>query len=676
MHDFTIFSKAIYSQFNEMSKSRLFVVDVSSDQLWDYYLNSFPEGTNQIYKTNREYDCSCCRGFIRNIGAVVTLNNNTIQSVWDGGINVPFPYDVVSTQMRNLVKSSPIKTLFLTSQRHVGTESNIQQLDNGSTVKWNHFHCEVPLQFISSDIGSRRSTEESTARVVQRGFEEITRYAIDTVLDLVQNNSIYRGHQYLKQLRDFSDAHMTYNALTSQLDKNHFVWRHNTQSLAIRNTSIGQLLINLSEGMDVEQAVRSYETMVAPANYRRTSAPITQGMVAKAEETLQKLNLLSALNRRHAVAEDVAIADVIFANRSTASVMRSALGDLLSNEVQKSSKTVKAGARHSHVSMEHFLTQVLPNSTRLEVLFDNKLTGNLMSVTAPVDPSSGRLFPWDNSFAWSYNGDLTDSIKERVKKAGGNVQGVCRVSLSWSNYDDLDLHVIEPNGAHIYYADKSPRGALGRLDVDMNAGGPTTRSPVENVTWDDDISPGVHRVLINNFHKRESIDVGFTVEVEFNGNIQTFSYDKALRNRDTIRAFAFHFGNNGLQIRDVGVGIQYGHRPLNYWGMNTGSFQEVSMLCLSPNFWSGQHFGNKHWFFILEGANNPEPTRGIYNEFLRQELRQHRKVFEVLADKTKCPPVERQLSGLGFSSTIPNELMVRVDGTRTYIVQFGGTTNV
>lgn len=48
------------------------------------------------------------------------------------------------------------------------------------------------------------------------------------------------------------------------------------------------------------------------------------------------------------------------------------------------------------------------------------------------------------------------------------------------------------------------------------------------------------------------------------------------------------------------------------------------------------------------------------------------KVFEVLADKMKTPYQEHQLSGLGFSSTMRNSVIVKVDGTfsRTLKVNF------
>jgi len=65
---------------------------------------------------------------------------------------------------------------------------------------------------------------------------------------------------------------------------------------------------------------------------------------------------------------------------------------------------------------------------------------------------------------------------------------------------------------------------------------------------------------------------------------------------------------------------------------------------------------------MLEGAKNDESPRSIFNEFLRQDLNEHRKVFEMVGGALKVQDSDEQLSGLGFSSTIRNAAYVKVKG--------------
>jgi hypothetical protein len=198
------------------------------------------------------------------------------------------------------------------------------------------------------------------------------------------------------------------------------------------------------------------------------------------------------------------------------------------------------------------------------------------------------------------------------------------------------------------------------LDVDMNAGGGHTREAVENVVWTSTPPDGAYRVVVNNFAQRETSNPGFVIEVESDGRPSHYSYNKIVRTGQDVVVVTLHVKSGRVERVEVGdPGITASNISQEKWGLKTEQYVKVTAVMLSPNYWGDNAVGNKHTFFVLEGAKNDEATRGFYNEFLHPRLESHRKVFEVIADKTKCQPTEGQLSGLGFSSTKKDTFIVR-----------------
>lgn len=170
---------------------------------------------------------------------------------------------------------------------------------------------------------------------------------------------------------------------------------------------------------------------------------------------------------------------------------------------------------------------------------------------------------------------------------------------------------------------------------------------------------------------RESVDTGFTLEIEYNGEVRQFVYDKPVKHKENVMVAEITYSKSkGIQIRELIPSTS--NSSIGIWNIDTNKFHKVTVMMLSPNYWDEQGIGNKHYFFMLDDCKNPEPVRGFFNEYLNSELTPHRKVFEVLADKMKTPYQEHQLSGLGFSSTMRNSVIVKVDGTfsRTLKVNF------
>jgi len=655
--EFSDFSQLVNEQFKNMAMHDLYVVDVNKDDLWNTYLDAFPEGTNEIYKERREHDCNCCSQFVKRIGNVVAIIDGKVESVWHLHRDAGYPYNEVANVLDTLVSQANIRSVFLHDESKVGQKTSIQVTEDQEVINWNHFWCTVPQRFVVSDIATKRSRIDSAAGVFKRGLDELPLDALDIVADLINDNAIYRGEEFKAQVDAFRTHKSNYLACKSdEQNKSLYVWSNIKDSVAkFKNTVIGTLVSDISDGVDLEQAVAKYEAKVAPQNYKRSSAIITKAMVTKAMETIDNLGIRDALERRHATISDVSVNDILYVNRDVQPLMRDALADDLMAETKPKGKK-RDPQNVTEVSIADFIEKTIVGAGEIKLQVENNQVGNFMSIIAPTEPATDfQLFKWVNNFSWSYNGNMTDSIKERVKNAGGKIDARLRISLSWDNVDDLDLHVHEPDGTHIYFGNQ-----CGKLDVDMNAGGQRVRGAVENVAIND-IKNGVYRVVVNNYSKRENTDVGFTIEVECHNQVWSYTYDKAVPNGRNIEVVDLCFRGDELALVTKDDKITVGSAPVEVWGLNTQEFIKVNTIMLSPNHWHDQQVGNKHWFFLLEGCKNPEPARGIYNEFLNSQLNEHRKVFEVLADKTKCAVSDDQLSGVGFSSTKSTTFTAMVD---------------
>ena len=237
--------------------------------------------------------------------------------------------------------------------------------------------------------------------------------------------------------------------------------------------------------------------------------------------------------------------------------------------------------------------------------------------------------------------------------------------MAWSNTDDLDLRLIEPNGGIVYYGNKGLKSNSGAiLDVDANGSSGMMENPVENIYWTNlPTQVGNYQVVVNQYSKRGTSNQGYDLEVEFKGETYSFSVKDNGATGSNNNILTFNYSKTGeftIVRGDAQSGGSY--KSNEKWGVKTGVFHQISALTLSPNFWSGE-FGNKHFMFFIKDCVSDEVARGFYNEFLHNDLSKDRKVFEVLGSKIQVEKTKNELSGLGFSDTIRNELIIEVDST-------------
>ena len=688
--DFITFRDRLKANFDALAAENpmLFEVDANADELWEVYLNSYPAGTNDLFRKRTRHDCSECRQFMKGIGLAVSLKDGVMKSIWefDAGDKV---YQKVIDELAKWVKAHPIRDVYISDRGRMGIETNRQLDEEGKIWVWNHLYCDLPRAYYTERymIPTKQTEYRDRAAVFLRSLQEIRLEATDTILELIADGSLYRGDEWKPLLEEFRKHQKEFAQIP--YDGKLYAWEKSLtvgDALGrIRNHAIGTLLTDISAGKDLDQAVRAYETMVAPHNYKRPKPIYTQKMLDDARNTVMELGYGRSLRRRYANLDDISVNNVLFANSDAANRLIGG-GDLFAELAKEATVNPRKFSNLGEVPIDRFIREVLPTADTVEVLLENRHQKNFFSLIAPVDRDAPSMFKWDNPFSWAYTGNIADSdIKQNVRKAGGNVTGDVRFSIQWNDLDfydgnDLDAHSKEICGAgdkpsyEIYYGNRrntSPSG--GTLDVDIihpERGVPA----VENIVYVNigNMKPGRYLFLVNVFSNRGGKS-GFRAEIEIQG--QTWHYDRGdVGNRKNIEVAEITVDkNHRATIRHILEPSDERISSMEIWGLKTNTFVPVTSIMCSPNYWDGRQVGNKHYFFTLDGCVNPENPNAWYNEYLKEELvANHRRVFEALGARAHVEDTHDQLSGLGFSVTIRNDLIVRVTGRsqRTMRIRF------
>lgn len=698
--EFIEFKEVLQRHFAEMTKdvTHLFEVNVDKDELWNTYLNSFPAGTNELYRERTWHDCSCCRHFIKNIGNAVIIKDNQVHTIWDLSLN-DNTYQPVCDALSAFVKSHAVTDIWISKEKKIGTNFNYEDM-NGKMHRWDHFYLELSDKFVdrsNRSIGDIQGGFRDTRNVFKRSLDEIRMDALDTIFELINSNTLYKGEEWKTVLSEFRRYKKEYDKLSSNIEKDLYAWENSVKAgIAIgriRNHSIGTLLVNVSDDMDLDLAVKKYEQIVAGPNYKRPKEIYTKKMLADMQKLISNLGYMDSLQRRFANLDDITVNNILFANKDVAK--RICKADDIFGEMKKEAMVnPKKFSRVEEISAHDFVEKVLPTAKEIEAFVENKHDRNFVSMIAPCNPEAKTMFKWNNGLSWAYAGNITDSdITERVKNAGGRTDGVLRFSHSW-NYDGMrngslmDLHVFMPgssqqetfiNGREIHdnygndervgWNHRQHSASGGIQDVDYTAIAPVGYIPVENTTFPsiDRLKEGIYTFKIHNWDFRNPTTGGFKAEIAFGGNVYRFIRREPLKNKEWVTLAKLELKNGEFRIVEM---MENDTTPTEIWGIKTNQFVPVSVISYSPNYFDEQDgIGHRHLFFMLDGCINPEEPNGFYNEFIKNELLEHKRAFAALGSKCHVEDTDHQLSGIGFSMTKRADLIVKVKGATERIMK-------
>lgn len=117
--EFNAFKKVVSEHMNRMvaGKDKLFLTGADKHELWECYLNSFPEEERQ------SHNCNNCRHFIGHYGMMVTITNGVVHTIWEN-LNLEEPYATVAKNLDALVRANAVRDVFVTREYELGVDKN------------------------------------------------------------------------------------------------------------------------------------------------------------------------------------------------------------------------------------------------------------------------------------------------------------------------------------------------------------------------------------------------------------------------------------------------------------------------------------------------------------------------------------------------------------------------
>lgn len=132
---------------------------------------------------------------------------------------------------------------------------------------------------------------------------------------------------------------------------------------------------------------------------------------------------------------------------------------------------------------------------------------------------------------------IDDNCNGAIDEGCGYETGNIQITAAWQGSADIDLHVHDPAGSHIYYGGReSPTGGI--LDRDANAACNQSQPTVENVYWASAPPAGDYRVRVHAYDMCGMAQVPVTLSVSIGGRIMgTYQYTMQRQNDEFVVPF-------------------------------------------------------------------------------------------------------------------------------------------
>lgn len=385
-----------YHQFVDRFRARahariqenvLFTTD--ADNLWEIYLDSFPEDQRQ------HHNCHACRRFIQTYGSITSIDENGVSHplLWEESDADPNTAGAIY-RMCKAVERAKVTGVFLSSEPVWGQHV---------TGVWRHLSVENPKVFkhplyAAHQVAAEKKTEYAT---VSKCLSEFTIEQLEEAVRILEADALDRTEKVLGQavwLRDLKNFTGRGNIFRNK------IW------LAVatapsgfchpRASMISTLLDDLAAGLPFGTISERWQKKMHPLRYQRPTAPPKDGAIRQAEEVVAKLGTAGSLARRFALLAEL---PVRLWTPAPAAPMVAPTGGVFAR-LRPSTASPAVTLPEQRQTWEKFAATVLPTADRIE--YHVPLTSqNYVVLTTAVNEDAPPIFQWDsleqrNPFAW------------------------------------------------------------------------------------------------------------------------------------------------------------------------------------------------------------------------------------------------------------------------------------
>ena len=248
--------------------------------------------------------------------------------------------------------------------------------------------------------------EESA--MLARAIYKYNLKTVETAVNLLRSNSLYRSEKVLGIAEWFLDIHKNVKPIKNKQRYNNLIWKKANEAPAgfchITSSMIGTLLDDIEAGCSYTQVKQKFDEKMSPTKYQRPQAAPSRGNVARAEEIIAKLGLENSLKRRYAYLSEVKTLWVplsVIDKTPTGGVF----ADVLTKQaIRDRYETPRDIQPCTTMTWNKFQRTVLHNATKIEFKVPVGFNSYSAIVTAE-DPDAPPIILWDNEekrnpFTW------------------------------------------------------------------------------------------------------------------------------------------------------------------------------------------------------------------------------------------------------------------------------------